>query len=543
MRNRSERLPHSIGVRLMVPLFLTVGAVLVAYALLGFRSTREHFLALTRAEVQRTSSLIQRATHDGMLLNHLDEVQHTIERLAATPDLASIRVYDKQGTVVMSAHREELGSRIDLESEPCLSCHRADAPIPTARLERIRGPAPGAGNEVLRHLTVIDNEPSCAAVGCHASPEEEKVLGVLDVEMSMAPLETALASAQRQLAWTTLLLVLIGSAVAAVFIRRLVHRPVALLYAGTQRIARGELETRIDVRGRHELARLAEAFNRMAQDLLTARQELHEWSRKLEVKVHDKTEELQRAQRQVLHMEKMASLGKLSATVAHELNNPLAGVLNYARLVERELKDQEMPPVQRQEIQRYLGLIQKECSRCGDIVRNLLLFARRRGARMTWVDLNEVVDRSVMLVRHHLELQGVELTTEPLAGDSRILADPGQLQQGLVALLVNAIEAMSGPDLTERRLEVRLSGDTKDVQLRIRDTGVGIPPGLLPRVFEPFFSTKPEESGVGLGLAVVYGIVQRHGGDMCVDSEPGRGTTFHVVLPRHPTDAAENEEA
>lgn len=543
MRIRGERFLQSLGVRLMVPLFLTVGAVLVVYALLGFRSTRERFLALTRAEVQRTSSLIQRATHDGMLLNHLEEVQHTIERLAEAPDLASIRVYDKAGNVVISAHKEELGSQINLESEPCLSCHSAGAPLSPARLERIRLPAPGTGAEVLRHLTVIDNEPSCAAVDCHASPEEQKVLGVLDVEMSMAPLEAALASARRQLAWTTVVLVLIGSAVAAVFIRRLVHRPVASLYAGTQRIARGDLQTRIDVRGRHELGRLAEAFNRMAHDLLKAQEELREWSRKLEVKVHEKTEELQRAQRQVLHMEKMASLGKLSATVAHELNNPLAGVLNYARLVERELKDQEMPAVRQKELQRYLGLIQKECSRCGDIVRNLLLFARRRGAQMTSVDLNEVVDHSLMLVQHHLELQGVELTTQPLAGDSRILADPGQLQQGLVALLVNAIEAMGDKDLPQRRLTVALSGDSQEVQIRISDTGVGIPAALLPRVFEPFFSTKHEESGVGLGLAVVYGIVQRHGGDIRAESEPGHGTTFQVVLPRTPPPPAEEKEA
>lgn len=534
MNFRAGQIFHSLGLRLMAPLFVTVGALLGGYGLLSFHSTREHFLALTRAEVQRISSLIQRATHDGMLLNHLDEVQTTIERLAAAPDLASIRVYDKQGNIVLSAHRGDIGSQIGLEAEPCLSCHSAGAPLSPARLERIRLPSPGAADEVLRHLTVIDNEPSCAAVGCHASPAVEKVLGVLDVEMSMAPIELALASARRQLVWTTLILVVLGGAVAAWFIRRLVQRPVRELYVGTQRIAGGDLATRIEVHGKHELARLAEAFNRMADDLRGAHQELQAWSRNLEVKVREKTEELQRAQREVLHMDRMASLGKLAATVAHELNNPLAGVLNYARLVEREIREQPAMAASRDELERYLGLIQKECCRCGGIVRNLLLFARPRGAEMAWTDLNQVVEHSLMLVDHHLEMHGIRLTTRRLAGDSRLLADEAQLQQAFVALFVNAIEAMTTSGRAERELAVELAGAAEQVRIDVRDTGSGIGPELLPRIFEPFFSTKHGASGVGLGLAVVYGIVQRHGGEIRVDSAVGRGTTFHLTLPRRP---------
>ena len=192
----------------------------------------------------------------------------------------------------------------------------------------------------------------------------------------------------------------------------------------------GDLDTRIEVRGRHELARLAEAFNQMAADLSAARREVTEWSQKLEEKVVEKTEELGRAQRQVLHMEKMASLGKLSATVAHELNNPLSGMLTYARLVRRELAEQPIEAEIRDELTRYLSLVEKECSRCGGIVQNLLLFARRTGAAMAPVDLNEVVERSLMLVRHHLEISGVKLHSELLAGDSRIVADAGQIAAG-----------------------------------------------------------------------------------------------------------------
>ena len=152
---------------------------------------------------------------------------------------------------------------------------------------------------------------------------------------------------------------------------------------------------------------------------------------------------------------------------------------------------------------------------------------------MAPVDLNEVVERSLMLVRHHLEISGVKLHSELLSGDSQIVADAGQLQQALVALLVNAVEAMKGLEAGEGELTVRLRGDADEVQIDVADTGVGIPPEVLPQIFEPFFSTKETENGVGLGLAVVYGIVQRHGGRIEVESQVGQGTVFHLRLPRH----------
>jgi two-component system NtrC family sensor kinase len=306
------------------------------------------------------------------------------------------------------------------------------------------------------------------------------------------------------------------------------------LQAWARRIAGGDLSTRLEVPGDHELAFLARDFNRMAADLSTAQEEVREWSRTLEQKVEEKATELQSAQRQVMHMEKMASLGKLSATVAHEINNPISGVLTYARLVERELADQPLEPAIQQELQRYLQLMQRECTRCGAIVQNLLAFARRTGGDLVLVDVDEVVERSIMLLRHHLEISGISLTSELLVVDREIVADPGQLQQALVALLVNAIEAMQGGG----ELGVRLRGEPDAVQVEIHDTGVGIDPAVLPQVFEPFFSTKNEQSGAGLGLAVVYGIVHRHGGTINIESSPGRGTTVTFRLPRHPPETA-----
>lgn len=538
MRRKLQEVERSLSFRLLVPLLLTVIAVLTIYAFVSFRSTQERYVDLVRDGAERCSSLILGATHDGMLTNRKDQVQRTIERLARGPGVTSIRIYDNDGDLRLAADQQEVGRRVGLADAPCSTCHEQAGPLPEKAIVTPPGALTGGlsgENPVLHHLAVVANEPSCAVAGCHGSPADQPVLGVLDVEMSLARLDEMLADARHQMIWTVLSLLLITGAVTTAFVRRVIHQPVRRLHLGTEQIAHGDLDTRIDASGHDELSQLAEAFNRMAADLKAARSQITEWSERLEEKVVEKTEELQRAQRQVLQMEKMASLGKLSATVAHELNNPLSGILTYARLVERELADQEeMPGEVKEELCEYLRLMQHECSRCGDIVKNLLLFARRRdGAPMAPVDLRELVDRSLMLIRHHLEISNIELHRQPFQGDPMIECDAGQLEQALVALLVNAVEAMSAPGMSEGELTVAMDGDAEQVRIHVADTGVGIHPEVLPQIFEPFFSTKHEESGVGLGLAVVYGIVRRHGGTIDVESEVGRGTTFHLTLPRH----------
>ena len=517
----------SLGVRLLIPLLLVVGGVLTAYALFSFRTTKTQFLELVGGEADRSSGLILRATHDGMLLNRLDEVQAMIERLAEGEDVAAIRVLDKDGAVVLSSHPAERGVPMT-DPLTCGSCHVGGELLDAAprSTELVRN---GAG-DVLRQLSVIENDAACMASGCHADAAERSVLGVLDVEMSLRPLEAALTAERRQIVWTTLGLMAVIGLVATGFVNRVIQRPITLLREGTRRISGGDLGTRIDVAGGHQLAELADEFNRMAVDLGRSRREVTEWSETLEARVEEKTAELRAAQRQVLHMEKMASLGKLSATVAHEINNPLSGVLTYTRLVERELGSQPLDVDVRAELERYLKAAQQECIRCGEIVQNLLVFARHTGTEMKPVDLGEILDRSLMLVRHHLELGGIALRTEPMEGDRTLVADPGQLQQALVALLVNAVEAMKEGG----ELGVRVTGDDARILIAISDTGVGIPEEARSRIFEPFYSTKTKESGVGLGLAVVFGIVSRHGGTIDVESEVGRGTTFRIDIPRRP---------
>jgi two-component system NtrC family sensor kinase len=259
----------------------------------------------------------------------------------------------------------------------------------------------------------------------------------------------------------------------------------------------------------------------------------------LETSLEQKTQELSRTQRQVVHMEKMASLGKLAATVAHELNNPLAGILNYAKLVDRTMRESQAPIAEREELDRYLALILKEAGRSGLIVRNLLAFARHSGAEFALQHLNPIIDRSVMLVKHHTEMADIKLEVGFLKDNDQLICDADQLEQALVALMMNALEATSAGGTV--RLVAEAAGDV--IQLTVSDTGVGIPDSALPHIFEPFFSSKEDAEGAGLGLSVVFGIVQRHQGEITVQSEVNAGTTVSIRLPRQPSRNVSQEDS
>jgi two-component system NtrC family sensor kinase len=278
-----------------------------------------------------------------------------------------------------------------------------------------------------------------------------------------------------------------------------------------------------------EIHELAQSFEVMRERLAAALAEINQFTQKLEIKVDERTRQLQAAQKKLLHSDRLASLGQLSASVAHEINNPISGVLNLSMLLQRMLKTDGVPPERIEEFRKYLGQVTNETARVGRIVSDLLAFSRRSKPQRAPADLNRIVKSTLSLVQHKMKLSNVEVGTRFADDLPAAPCDGSQIQQVVLNLLLNAAEATQSK--AERRVSVETSTADGNVVLTVSDNGEGILPENLGKIFDPFFTTKSEGKGVGLGLAVSYGIIQAHGGDIEVRSQPGAGTTFTVLLP------------
>jgi two-component system NtrC family sensor kinase len=565
-----------------------------------------------------------------MLENRRDDLHQQIVTIGRQGGIEKIRLFNRVGAIMFSSDEREIGRSVDKRAEACFACHAADQPLQRlpmrARSRIYRGES---GHRVLGMIRPIPNQPGCSAAACHAHRADEMVLGVLDVNLSLAEVDRQIDADQRRMLLLAALAIGASSLLLWWLSSRLVVRPVAALIRGTRKVAEGDLTTTLPAAARHELGDLARAFN-------------------------DMTRRLAEAQRQLAQADKLASVGRLAAGVAHEINNPLTGVLTYASFLMKRAGDSP-------EMQRDLEVIVRETKRCREIVKNLLDFSRQTRPVRQPTDLNEVVRRGVGIVVNQLALDRVQLALELSHDLPSLSADPNQIQQVVVNLVLNAADALDaeggsirvatapaevpphghrviraaacpqGCDLLDAgarfdghpalrvlrrvgerdvvvhldpvygrarhraaepcedgviaeyrcpRCRVRLveerstcpacgaprfavrvgdglvewctrkgchwtrweaaeaAGRQPVVELTVEDTGRGMTEDDMRHLFEPFFTTKGGR-GVGLGLAVTWGIVEGHGGTIQVHSEYGRGTRFTVRLPLRIVEAAE----
>jgi two-component system NtrC family sensor kinase len=539
-----RRLPPSrLALRLAVVLSFGAAVILIAAGAWNLASQRRQLTHLVEGQATTVVEVIRGATRESMLRNDSDELSRIVVALAAQAEIDRVRVFDKQGRITHSSVPDEIGHRVDLTAEQCVSCHTESgtlaSPGGVARTRIFTRPGEG---RMLGLIAPIHNESACSSAACHAHSPSQTVLGVLDVQLPLSRVDSALSASQRQL-----LVGLVGTVVAVVVLAfllawGLVLRPIRALTRAAPVLAAGDFGVRVPEDSADEVGDLARAWNRMAKDLGEAHAELAAWSRRLEERVDEKTRELERTHQNLLRVEKMASLGKLAASVAHELNNPLAGIATYARLLRRRRSgevepvpaDPAAPATPSDDLDRILKLVEEEALRCGDIVRNLLLFSRSPGALFAPADLAPIAERCVLLVHHQAQLSTVDIVVDVPPGLPAVECDSSQIQQALLALIINALEAT--PENGKITISAAAAGDT--VRITIADTGRGIPPEAIDHVFEPFFTTKEQGTGVGLGLAIVYGIIDRHHGRIRVESPPGSGTVFTIELPvRQPAGA------
>ncbi len=529
-----RRLTKTLATKLTACL---VGSMVLLFGLLGYlnlRFHRQHLEEMVFQSADRISDLTRRSLRYSMLRDQREEVFQIINTIGHQPGISKIRIFNKEGKITFSTDPQERGQYVDKKAEACYACHSQAEPL--ARLDRpdrMRIYVKRDGERVLGLITPIYNEPDCSNAACHAhSTAGSQVLGVLDADLSLAPVDRSLAARQKKLAVFTGMAIFTVSLIFAYLIYVMVRNPVRVLTEGTRHVAEGDLDHKIPVASSDELGSLAASFNHMTAELKKAREENLDWTQTLEQRVEQKTGELERAYKHLAQAEKMVSLGKLAAVVAHEINNPLAGILTYTKLILR-MADKGFDGSHRlTEARNYLHVIEGESRRCGTIVKNLLTFSRQAPLNPQKNDLNAIVVRCLLLVNHQLELQAIDLERELTEVIPPLYCDSNQVQQALLALLMNAIEAM--PNGGRLRVATTYDAAHRACRVSIRDEGPGIPEEVLPRIFEPFFTTKEDGKGVGLGLAIAYGIVQMHGGNIEVHSAPLKGTTFTVVLPEQP---------
>lgn len=530
--------------RLAVKVILTAGIV-IAVIVGGFTWYVVHSQARRlEDEVLRTSDLtndlVRRATRRAMLFVQRDSVSEIVAEMGRQARVTRVDVYDKEGRLMFSSDRARVGLATDVDSEPCRACHAPGVPperLPvTRRLQTIRMPD---GSRAAEAVGPIFNEPSCVGSGCHPPPDQVKVLGVIETAISLADVDREAWSAGLRLAGAAAAAVAAVAVALALLVRRFVGRPVAGLLEATHRVASGDYEHEVPIAGDDELANLGVAFNRLTaslhratSDLVRANEELREWGDRLESLVDDRTRELRDREEQLIRSSRLASMGQLAASVAHEVNNPLSGILIYLRLMLKYLTQEPFPLHKREEMVRHLLLMEAETARCAKLVAGMLQLGRSPRMQVAEQDVNIVVEKSLALLERRFALGNVKVVAKLDRALPAVECDGEQIQQTVMGIALNAFEAMPrGGTLT---VETALVPDLPGVAVGIRDTGIGIPPENLPKLFEAFFTTKGEQKGVGLGLSIAYAIVQRHQGRIEVGSRVGEGSAFTVVLPlRH----------
>ncbi len=611
-----------IGFKLILVVGITAVAIIGIFSFYNIRSHSDALLAEVERHANQLSETVKHSTRYDMLLNQRDRLHTIINTIGRQPGIQNVRVLNKVGEIIYSSHEEDIGNMVDKNAESCYVCHNANEPLQRLQIkERTRVYKPSSdSSRVLGIITPIYNEPSCYESDCHAHDEEQTVLGVLDVTISLSDVDEQISQGEIDTVVFAVSAVIVFSLLLWFVVKKWVDKPVKELLTATHEVGTGNLNFTINEKRDDEFGILAKSFNNMTQKLSEARIQLFQ-------------------------SDKMASLGRLAAGVAHEINNPLTGVLTYSSFL---LKKTQNNP----ELNEDLKVIVRETKRSREIVKSLLDFARQSVPKKNQVNLNEVIDRSITVVENQLALNHVQLNKNLKKDLPTTTLDSNQMQQVFINLLVNASDAIGEKggqinistdllklspygithikkatcpkrhDLMDNevkidgmpsiKLKVYSNGKTGFINLdpvygrnhhllnwelnsedlrvvcpqcetsllnsrkcpecaslsytlevpsqgniegclsndcswqkwdyvdagglkeyceiKISDSGCGIPRENLSKIFEPFYSTKGQK-GTGLGLSVIWGIIDNHNGTIEVESKVNQGTTFTIHLP------------
>lgn len=530
------RLRSTIYGRVVFIISLAAGLLFVLFSLI-FRTVYVNYFNTTlKQSGNNVASIVEGSLYHSMLKNDKSTLHGTLDVINTMPGIEDVNMYDQTDNLVYSSITADT---LTHSNPDCRSCHdnlsdlfprkERSYRIIDARSDCSMNP----GKPGQRHLLIrrpILNEPSCYTAGCHAHTESDEVLGSLIIRMPLKELDTAVKKSSAEFLFISMAVTILMTSILIFFTRKRIKDPLKSLIRASEAVSEGDIKTRVDITPDllDDMKKVSLAFNNMMDNIDKATNELENWSKQLEYKVQKKSEELSEAQNELINVERIASLGKLSASVAHEINNPLSGILVYTKLIYKQLNNPDLSESKKETILKQLKLIESETKRCGDIVKGLLDFSRKDQENFEEKHLHDILRGTYDLMTHHIKIANISFLTDLRAQSDLIYCSPNQIKQACVAIIVNAAEAVSDPGEIIIRT---VNSDENTIRIDISDNGSGISPEDITHIFEPFFSTKRSAKGIGLGLPIVHGIIQNHNGRIEVDSKVGKGTTLSIFLP------------
>lgn len=615
----------------------TVSAIAIlgigVYASVNINTQRNQLIEQVIHGSNQVSETIKRSMRYDMLKYQPERLHRAIDTIGAQEGIDKVRIFNYLGEIIYSSDREEMGAMVDKSAEQCYACHAKEKPferLTTSARSRIFQTA--AGYRVLGMINPIYNEPDCYSAPCHIHPQEQKVLGVMDIDVSLAEVDQKIISNKKKMTLFAVVAILGISLTIGLFVQRFVSRPVKHLMEGTQRVSAGDLSTPLDISSTNEIGTLARSFDQMTQRLQISEQELkaseekyrslfdndpnpilvfdratfqiidaniratekYGYSREellqlsfrdlgdpedeekirslvveacvflpkirhrkkdgsiMHVDIHscprvhlgedviianiaDITDSIQ-AEAQLIQASKMATLGEMSAGMAHELNQPLNAIRIGSDLLRKMVaRGQSLDPELAGKVSGEIGA---QVERAANIINHLREFGRKSDLdELEKVNINKPINDVFTVLGQQLKLRQIKVNLDLDENIPPILGVRNRLEQVFINLVMNARDAieekreMTHGEAPEGVLSIRSYMEAGKVVAVVRDNGNGMPESVKEKIFEPFFTTKEITKGTGLGLSISYGIIKDYEGAIEVESMAGSGTIFKISFP------------
>ena len=479
------------------------------------------------------SELMRKSIRYDMLTVRREVIQETLEFFGTSESIEGVRILDHFGRIFYSSALEEVGNSIAKNSLSCTGCHNEDDKLLQDLLLKNRWAIyeKPDGSRVMTFAEPIYNEPDCYTAACHTHGSEQQVLGILLTDFSLQAIDNRISNQIAGILLYILLVIAVTAVVLSIILWRIVLKPLASLTIGMQRVSSGDMEQKVNILSNDEIGRVASTFNSMTEELKIARQRMEKWTQSLEEEVAKKTREIMRTQDKLIQAEKLASLGRLTADVAHEIRNPLSALGGFGRRLLKSVTEKKH--------KEYAEIIVSEADRLEHVLSDVLTFSREARFHFKKVSVNKIIEKSVNLFRENCKEQSINIKVL-YETDLPVLIDKDQLEQAANNLISNAIDAMSDGGTLTVTTQKEQANDITYVAVHISDSGEGIPEEMLPLIFEPFYTTKKIGHGTGLGLSISRKIVEEHGGFIQAKNRSEEGLTVSMFFPYQSDEESEN---